>query len=474
MGLILSRVNDRVRKVERQTNPASQSGRFLPALVDAQSTGIYYRQLEQASAPTGLAQSDTGTEWVNSSTGVIQWWDGFAWHTGEYPYQNDGDIASFFGAPGANAGRQNFKVTSSTSTPGSPALGDLWFNPTGSVWKQYQGSSFVTITDTIAIAALTTAKARTGVNTFLVWVQSFTPSGTDGDYWTDTDNYNQFVYALTKWSHVPVPADPDPGIVLTANTFQTAEYGQRMEMSSDVSGGVLKFWTGDSTETAAGYINPLVDSVPALEIASPSTGASTRVLIQLFSGIGLDISYAGNDLVLDVSGFNVTNCDSFFKNLTTSAFIIAGGSLTGNKLFASSPDTSTGSVNIKWNASNQVCVLSSLSRYKIDQQVIDLETVEKLLNLDPKTWYDRTEFEENGDSAEGLHRIPGLIAEEVEAIAPEFATYDVDDNLQGVAYDRVGVAWIPLVRDLYAKLEEKDRRIDLLEQRLGSLERAAL
>ena len=100
----------------------------------------------------------------------------------------------------------------------------------------------------------------------------------------------------------------------------------------------------------------------------------------------------------------------------------------------------------------------------------------RVLDLDVRDWYDKTEWErrakaleasanasENGvmsdqdvllrAESDGLRRIPGLVAEEVEeAGLSEFCSYDESGNLVGVMYDRVALLLIPLVRDLTARL----------------------
>lgn len=95
-----------------------------------------------------------------------------------------------------------------------------------------------------------------------------------------------------------------------------------------------------------------------------------------------------------------------------------------------------------------------------------------LLDVPVRTWFDRRNTERyaaylDGETddldCEALRRIPGVVAEEVEAAGAQvFVTYDDDGAVSGVAYDRIGVAWIPLVRELTTK-------VALLEQQLATL-----
>ena len=87
---------------------------------------------------------------------------------------------------------------------------------------------------------------------------------------------------------------------------------------------------------------------------------------------------------------------------------------------------------------------------------------DEFLSLTPRTWFDRREVEDAGldfDTvteaecvAAGLRRIPGFVAEEVEAVNPLFCTYNSDGELEGLSYDRLAVAVHPVLKDLDARL----------------------
>ena len=82
--------------------------------------------------------------------------------------------------------------------------------------------------------------------------------------------------------------------------------------------------------------------------------------------------------------------------------------------------------------------------------------------MTPRSWFDRREVEDAGldfDTvtevecvAAGLRRIPGFVAEEVEAVNPLFCTYNSDGELEGLSYDRLAVAVHPVLKDLDARL----------------------
>ena len=103
---------------------------------------------------------------------------------------------------------------------------------------------------------------------------------------------------------------------------------------------------------------------------------------------------------------------------------------------------------------------TSLRRYKA--AIETPEPSSDFLSLTPRTWFDRREVEDAGldfDTvteaecvAAGLRRIPGFVAEEVEAVNPLFCTYNSDGELEGLSYDRLAVAVHPVLKDLDARL----------------------
>ncbi len=103
----------------------------------------------------------------------------------------------------------------------------------------------------------------------------------------------------------------------------------------------------------------------------------------------------------------------------------------------------------------------------------------RVLNLQPRDWIDRGQaarqaagMEHDDLAAEGiilaearvgaprvLPRIPGFVAEEVEDVLPELATYDDQGDLVGVMYDRVPAYLLLAVRALKAEVDDLKTQI---------------
>lgn len=277
------------------------------------------------------------------------------------------------------------------------------------------------------------------------------------------------------------------GKTITGATLQTASSGQRVVVRNDGSGGIIEFFT--SGATTKGVINPSLDgdNRPMMTISSalgpPGSTIAAQIRLKsnhLFSGPVVplaEVTILTNTTFEVVDGQSTLGGGLIVNNGSTlngsisvnGGYTLGGGGQinggfssnnqititgSGNSLTISSPPTQTNAANAFIGASGVVNKSTSLSKYKLKKQEITLEDAMTLTKVTPQTWFDRTEFYDNGRSTEGLRRIPGVVAEDVEKNAPMFALYDIDGALEGVAYDRMGVALIPLIKDLYRQIDE--------------------
>ncbi len=116
---------------------------------------------------------------------------------------------------------------------------------------------------------------------------------------------------------------------------------------------------------------------------------------------------------------------------------------------------------------------TSALKYKDEVKTVKTEGYsERILQLNPKSWIDRTEKRENGGTSAGLRRHYGLIAEDVLAVGlGEFVSYGANSEVEGLEYDRLWTQLIPVVRDLKVNTEKDlnflKMKNQLLEQRLN-------
>jgi hypothetical protein len=141
--------------------------------------------------------------------------------------------------------------------------------------------------------------------------------------------------------------------------------------------------------------------------------------------------------------------------------------------------TTTSAANVNITSSGTLCRSTSSRKYKLLEEPIPDDLPYKILNLVPKTWYDKTAVERyaealaNGEDVSQIdippiERIPGLIAEDVvDAGLGQYVIYGHPDEngnreVEGLMYDRLWTLLIPLVRELYERVQELENKIKVL------------
>ena len=115
--------------------------------------------------------------------------------------------------------------------------------------------------------------------------------------------------------------------------------------------------------------------------------------------------------------------------------------------------TSSANVNSSSNSAN-LLRSSSLRRLKLDREHIPVHY--GILDLPAMTWRDRGEVEANPNTD---HRIAGFVTEDVAVVSSIHGGFldpllmlDEDDELLGIAYDRITAYLIPVIRDIHERV----------------------
>lgn len=248
---------------------------------------------------------------------------------------------------------------------------------------------------------------------------------------------------------------------ITGKTIRTAASGSRMQMENDPSAGVLKWFSGVASETA-GFLNPGVttlsgQSFPTYTLAGSAGGGFTKP-VTLYTQTG---GTSGAVTVIPNAEFTGSGDVDFSLRIATvhggsaGVELHAGGAMEAQQVFAFNPGPSTAAGNVRWNAAGtgQFLQNTSLTKYKVKIKPIKIERLKKLLDVPVVEFYDRQEWLDNKRKTKGLQLIPGVLAEDVEKADTTFADYSMDGELVSVMYDRLGLALIPLVKDLYKRIE---------------------
>ncbi|CDO03093.1 hypothetical protein BN988_01593 [Oceanobacillus picturae] len=134
-------------------------------------------------------------------------------------------------------------------------------------------------------------------------------------------------------------------------------------------------------------------------------------------------------------------------------------------------DTTTGANANMYVATNGYYARSTSARkYKEQIQPAGVDYT-KILQIEPKSWFDRGEVERNNGSTEGLHRYYGAIADEFEEIGlPEYTVYDDETKEIENFNDRAWILLIPNINDMKEEVKTLKQENESLKERLEKLE----
>lgn len=226
-------------------------------------------------------------------------------------------------------------------------------------------------------------------------------------------------------------------------------------------GATVEWGTGDAVDPGFDSDSPVLKQVilNSGTDATPSAGNKPALRIGSITGVHLRID--GNEII-------AMNSDSAQGSLSLNA---GGGASANNFTVNGNLDgpnypttTAAANANLNTGTNNRLRLVTSLSRFKMKQKEISLKAAQGLLRVTPKSWFDKAEVDEKGGSTKGLRRHVGLVAEDVQENAPEWATYNPQTGeLNGVAYDRLAAGLLVLVQDLYDQNDALRARLDALE-----------
>lgn len=263
--------------------------------------------------------------------------------------------------------------------------------------------------------------------------------------------------------------------------------------SVSVVGRYQSGWNGENRWV----IVPMQDSSDGLRAGIWLTNSTSGVGGSETAGMYMDrpnVSYAQPLNLRGMNGGGVTvygrlNSNDMYSGIIHHAdglyhFQGANGSyfmssleMHGRLLLKNTPATTQAANAHIATADGTIFKASSASRFKVDQRVMDVP--DALLDVPVKHWIDRGQLElmmdiEYGpqplteadqrtlDSLQREQRVPGVVAEEVEAAGGElFVGYTADGRVETVSYDRLALARTAILKK---QLDALATRVSALEQ----------
>ena len=190
------------------------------------------------------------------------------------------------------------------------------------------------------------------------------------------------------------------------------------------------------------------------------------------------------NLLLTSANNNITMTSATSTNITAGNALNLNGDSVRSATMRDETTTTAANLNISTGTTAQIRRSSSAERYKLNiNRGVDIRYAEKLLEVEPATWFDRNNTEAfstlltrqfsgekvdlNEAGIEMVERIGGLVAEDVEKAGLDiYVSYSGDGKtVEGVAYDRLWTLLIPIVRDQRSKIKSLEARLGKLEQK---------
>lgn len=242
---------------------------------------------------------------------------------------------------------------------------------------------------------------------------------------------------------------------------------------------------GSSTTDVGVYFNLEASTIQTgsamISVASPSSGASTPLYLKGYYGGNVRVEKAIDNASGSMISFNTGGGLKDLEQWSPGAVKISGTSGLRTQYNGSTASANVSLVDTGTAGWYIFGVVGSARRLKNAIETVPDDWAEKLLNVEPRTWFDKISTERYAEylsrvDAFGpdpdpstlemvgpLTRIPGLVAEEVEdAGLDAYVTYTYDretgeKTVESISYDRLWTLLIPLVknqRDRIAALEK--------------------
>jgi hypothetical protein len=358
------------------------------------------------------------------------------------------------------------KVTYSTSTPGSTAntAGDIWYQygtaspNVGRIIAQYSGAGGTSWTQTtisgLVVANIDAGSITTGTISVALGITTgsgtFTVNALTGALFADSATITG---AITATSGTISGALSVTGS-LTGGTIQTSSGSSgvilngslnalQFRVSSSISGNIVPLGTAGVLMHYGATPDPTGATFPKVQMSS------TTALLQASSSYYIQSTNAGNSALGDFRMFNALQVDG---TATMNGDVNLGASQELRVPFAYT--STTGNAASVWiSSTGQFRRSTSSIRYK--ENIVDLKDVpeldpKKLLEIPVRAFSYKVDSVVAGDDRAGI-LIPGLIAEEVDAIYPLATDYE-NGRIENINDRAILVNLLALVQDLYKEI----------------------
>jgi len=398
-------------------NLANTQATTAIALANTKNTVFY-----SGTAPTANAVND---QWIDTALGnKLYIWDGSTWTSAQ-------DAAINAAQTTAN-GKNAIYRQGSTPTGGTYAVGDMWFNTSSdNAISTWNGSAWA------ANALGTNALANFSANKIT--------SGTIDASVVNVSNINAGNISSGYLASSRIQTGSLNANVITSNTITATQIAAGTITATEISSSYVYAGTINANNITTGTLSASV----SLASTSGTIGGFNISTYALTAG-GLSINSSSGQIS---SSSSITTSSLTHTNTLT---VDSTATMNGNMYYSGHSSSGSGGDLPIYQASSTgyLYAKSSSKRFKQDIQSQDIPIADVLL-LNPVTYVSNEDYKANNNSAAGLKRVTGLIAEEValiDTLKDLVVGYDDNNEPFSIAYDAVAVALIPAIKNLNTRL----------------------
>lgn len=317
----------------------------------------------------------------------------------------------------------------------------------------------------ITTGSITGANLSINLNTGKVEFQKGSISSTDGSLDINIDE--GYIALTNNYDHSILIKDGQLQFT-QPNIFDPTQGEPYMSISNDVVGNALH----GASLLGRDYVAMSTNE----NMTSSLFGTDSIMGTQTFAGFGVGKNYktvigGATRGVFISGGQQIKNSDALQPSPSISIGSDAQGVNSGNRIvlkgeyvhaMAVQYQTTSGSANVFVANDGALVRVTSALKYKDQvERTYDDTIAERLITLPTATWIDKAE--RNRYNSDPAHQpVPerhfGMIAEDLAAAGiEELVVRGLDGELEGIEYDRIGPALVPLIKKLYdrvKKLEE--------------------